>query len=68
MLNSKFTAKVDVNQTTFTLIFRNQKDDERDQDKEKKSFPNDQVQGWMHRRKPRKWGEQLQNSTFHEHM
>ena len=49
MLNSKFTAKVDVNQTTVTLIFRNLKDDERDQDKEKKSFPNDQVQGWMQR-------------------
>ena len=41
MLNSKFTAKVDVNQTTVTLIFRNLKDDERDQDKEKKSLPND---------------------------
>ena len=54
MLNSKFTAKVDVNQTTVTLIFRNLKDDERDQDKEKKSFPNDQVQGWMQRRKPQK--------------
>ena len=57
MLISKFTAKVDVNQTTVTLIFRNLKDDERDQDKEKKSFPNDQVQGWMQRRKPQKWEE-----------
>ena len=57
MLISKFSAKVDVNQTTVTLIFRNLKDDERDQDKEKKSFPNDQVQGWIRKQwKPEKIG------------
>ena len=39
MLNSKFTAKVDVNQTTVTLIFRNLKDDEQDQDRERKFVP-----------------------------
>ena len=39
MLNIKFTAKVDVNQTTVTLIFRNLKNDERDQDKEWKFVP-----------------------------
>ena len=33
------------------------------------SFPNDQVQGWIRKQwKPEKIGEQLQNSTFHEHM
>ena len=39
MLNSKFTAKVDVNQTTVTLIFRNLKDDEQDQDREREFVP-----------------------------
>ena len=39
MLHRKFTAKVDVSQTTVTLIFRNLKNDERDQDKEWKFVP-----------------------------
>ena len=39
MLISKFTAKVDVNQTTVTLIFRNLKDDEQDQDREREFVP-----------------------------
>ena len=39
MLISKFTAKVDVSQTTVTLIFRKLKNDERDQDRERKFVP-----------------------------
>ena len=39
MLYRKFTAKVDVTQTTVILIFRNLKNDEQDQDKEWKFVP-----------------------------
>ena len=39
MLHRKFTAKVDVTQTTVILIFRNLKNDERDQDEEWKFVP-----------------------------
>ena len=39
MLISKFTAKVDVSQTTVTLIFRKLKNDERDHDRERKFVP-----------------------------
>ena len=39
MLISTFTAKVDVSQTTVTLIFRKLKNDERDHDRERKFVP-----------------------------
>ena len=39
MLITKFTAKVDVSQTTVTLIFRKLKNDERDHDRERKFVP-----------------------------
>ena len=72
MLHRKFTAKVDVTQTTVILIFRNLKNDERDQDEEWKFVPKRLGTGMdakgKQRRRPRKWGEQLHNSTFHEHM
>ena len=72
MLNSKFTAKVDVNQTTVTLIFRNLKDDEQDQDREREFVPKRLGTGMdtktVNNGNLRKQGEQLQNSTFHEHM
>ena len=72
MLISKFTAKVDVSQTTVTLIFRKLKNDERDQDRERKFVPERLGTGMdakgKQRRRPRKWREQLHNSTFHEHM
>ena len=72
MLISKFTAKVDVSQTTVTLIFRKLKNDERDHDRERKFVPKRLGKGMdakgKQRRKSRKWGEQLHNSTFHEHM
>ena len=36
------------------------------------SFPNDQAQGWMGKvnkgENYKNWGEQLQHSTYHEHM
>ena len=72
MLISKFTAKVDVSQTTVTLIFRKLKNDERDHDRERKFVPKRLGKGMdgkgKQRRKSRKWGEQLHNSTFHKHM
>ena len=39
MLISQFTAKVEVSQTTVTLIFRKPKNDERDHDRERKFVP-----------------------------
>ena len=39
MLISNSTAKVDVSQTTVTLISRKLKDDERDQNRERKFVP-----------------------------
>ena len=72
MLISKFTAKVDVSQTTVTLIFRKLKNDERDHDRERKFVPKRLGKGMdgkgKQRRKSRKWGEHLHNSTFHGHM
>ena len=68
MLNSKFTAKVDVNQTTVTLIFRNLKDDEQDQDREREFVPKRLGTGIDTKTVNNGKGEQLQNSTFHEHM
>ena len=72
MLISTFTAKVDVSQTTVTLIFRKLKNDERDHDRERKFVPKRLGTGMdakgKHRRKPQKRGKQLHNSTFHEHM
>ena len=47
MLHCKFTAKVDVTQTTVILIFRNLKNDERDQDEEWKFVPKRLGTGWM---------------------
>ena len=68
MLISKFTAKVDVSQTTVTLIFRKLKNDERDHDRERKFVPKRLVTRMdakgKQRRKLQKWGEQLQHVTF----
>ena len=47
MLISKFTAKVDVSQTTVTLIFRKLKNDERDDNREREFVPKRLGTGWM---------------------
>ena len=72
MLISNLTAKVDVSQTTVTLISRKLKNDERDQNRERKFVPKRLGTGMdtktVNNGNLRKQGEQLQNSTFHEHM
>ena len=68
MLISNLTAKVDVSQTTDTLISRKLKNDERDQNGERKFVPKRLGTGIDTKTVNNGKGEQLQNSTFHEHM